>query len=259
MSCLKHLPAMDIVESLEAAAEAAIPVVVSVQDNNSGHWVPCSSRLLGLGDDALLLELPRPYGSDTPREFVPGEELCVTFRLNSDKLICRSIVIRCGTETLADGIEAPAIRASRPEAAHLIQRRAFSRVSVPEGEMLRVGFAVGSSDVAAAPATPVWTGRVMDISAGGLRAAVNPGAAADLDEGTPVYACLAFGRAGRTIYTDAVVRHVESRRRTTIIGLEFQSLTDSPEGRKTLRFICEKTQSYQQERKPSQPNNPPAD
>ncbi|MGC9455638.1 MAG: flagellar brake protein [Phycisphaerae bacterium] len=248
MACLLQLPHGELQDALEATAAEAMPVVVSVRDTRSDAWIPCSSRLLAVTDDAILLELPRAYGSDTPREFVPGEEMCMTFRLGEDKLLCKSVVVRCGTETLSDGTEAPVLRASRPQWGHVLQRRAFSRVPVPEGEMLRAGSSIGSSEETCVPAAPVWTGRVLDLSAGGMRVAVDPGAAAELEEGVPVYVCLAFGRAGRTVYSDAVVRHVESKERTTIVGLEFVELTGSPEGRKTLHFICEKIQSYQQAR-----------
>ncbi|MFW6066177.1 MAG: flagellar brake protein [Planctomycetota bacterium] len=248
MACLVQLPRGELQDALEATAAEAMPVVVSVRDTDSDAWIPCSSRLLAVSDGVMLLELPRPYGSDTPREFVPGEEMCMTFRVGGDKLLCKSVVIRSGTEQLADGTEAPALRVSRPEAGHLLQRRAFSRVAVPEGELLRAGFSVGSSEDTSPPAAPVWTGRVLDLGAGGMRVAVDPGAAAELEEGTPVYVCLAFGKAGRTVYSNAAVRHVEPRERTTIVGLEFLNLTDSPEGQKTLHFLCEKIQSYQQSR-----------
>jgi c-di-GMP-binding flagellar brake protein YcgR len=258
MACLKHLPAQEIGASLEIAADEAMPVVVSARDSRKDSWVPCSSRLLGLGGDGMILEMPRPYGSETPREFVPGEEVCLTFRLNGDKLICRSIVVRSGSEMI-DGVEVPALRAARPESAHLIQRRAFSRVPVPEGEMLRAGFSVGSSDIAAPPSAPVWTGRVIDLGAGGFRAAVDPGAAHELDDGTPVYACLAFGKAGRTVYSDAAVRHVDGREKTAIVGLEFLHLAETPEGQKTLHFLCERIQSYQQARVPLPEDVPAAE
>lgn len=248
MACLVQLPRNELETSLTAAADEAMPVVVSVRDPQSDGWVPCSSRLLAVCGEAILLELPRPYGSDRPREFVPGEEMCMTFRLGGDKLLCKSVVIRCGTERLSDGTEAPALRASRPESGHLLQRRAFSRVPVPEGEMLRAGFSIGSSEDTSPPAAPVWTGRVIDLSASGMRVAVDPGAVSELEQGLPVYCCLAFGRAGRTIYSNAVLRHVDARERTAIVGLEFTTLTDTPEGQKSLRFICEKIQSYQQSR-----------
>jgi hypothetical protein len=239
---MQDLNIRQISDSLHDAVGRHIPLNLSVQTDN---WVNLHSRFLAVRDDKLLVELP-VLDDGAPHEFVPAEKVALSFKLKHHKYLSSARVAGLDTWTLDDGTDISVLSLCFPMQMQRLQRRSFTRVEVPPGRVVRVSFWPGDKDTEPASpgdSTPVWSGRVMDLSAGGFQAILHE--PTTLPEGQTVGVRLAFGPGETSIYCDAQYRHgCKQEDDTWSLGFQFIGLAQTEAGREVLRTIGRKMNEF---------------
>ncbi|MBN1553323.1 MAG: PilZ domain-containing protein, partial [Phycisphaerae bacterium] len=201
---MQELNIQQISESLNDAVERHIPLSLSVQTDG---WINLHSRFLEVRDDKLLVELP-VLDDGVPHEFVPAEKVALSFKLKHHKYLSCARVAGLDTWKLEDGTNVSVLSLCYPMQMQRLQRRSFTRVEVPEGRIVRVSFWLGDKDSepsGSSQSSPVWSGKVADLSAGGFQAVLHE--QTPLQEGDTVGIRLAFGPGETSVYCDAQFRH----------------------------------------------------
>lgn len=231
-----------ITEALRDAVERHIPLSLSVQTDG---WVNLHSRFLALRSDKVLVELPLS-DKGTPHEFVPAEKVAMSFKLKHHKYLGAARVFGLDTWTLEDGTPLSVLSLCFPMQMQRLQRRSFTRVEVPPGRIVRVSFWPGdknSEPTRPDSETPVWSGKVVDLSAGGFQAVLPE--STSLQEGQTVGVRLAFGPGEASIYSDAQFRHGgQLPNGSWSLGFQFIGLAQTEAGREALRILGRKMNEF---------------
>ena len=239
---MQDLNIRQIDESLRDAVGRHIPLSLSVQTDN---WVNLHSRFLAVRDDKVLVELPVLDGG-VPHEFIPAEKVALSFKLKHHKYISSARVAGMDTWKLDDGTDLTVLSLCFPMQMQRLQRRSFTRVEVPAGRVVRVSFWPGDKDSEPAShsdAVPVWSGRVLDLSAGGFQAVLHEGTS--LAEGQTVGVRLAFGPGETSVYCDAQFRHgCRQQDESWSLGFQFIGLAQTEAGRDVLRVLGRKMNEF---------------
>ncbi len=243
MAGFKESTGRQINEILSLAGKKQVPVTIIVRTEKS--WLSFHSRILSVGMGHIWLRPPIGGDVDAAHEFIPSEEVGLTFKLKHHKYICGVKVI--GMRALSDSQDGqvPALVVCYPSNIRMLQRRVFERVEVPPGRIVRASFWLGGKDAepnGASPDSPIWCGQVTDISAGGFQVSAAKSAAASLDVGDLVGVRLVFGVGGHSVYTDAQFRHARDGQscENVLLGFQFMGLDQTLKGRAALRLIVAK-------------------
>ena len=97
------------------------------------------------------------------------------------------------------------------------------------------------------PTTPVWAGKVTNISAGGFQLLTDASACDELDTGDNVGVRLLLGMGDQAVFTNAQIRYLESKDDKAVIGFQFIGLDQTPEGRESLSLISSRVSEFQHE------------
>jgi c-di-GMP-binding flagellar brake protein YcgR len=244
MSILQELNHREIGQIMLVAAEKRVPVAMTV--SQSDRWENLQSRIVGLRNGCLLLEMPMgPQGN--LHEFQPSESVGVSLKLKHHKYLFLSGVADCD----AAGEDGPLLVLSRPVRMQRLQRRAYVRVEVPAGCVARAAFWLGgkrSEPTGASPDRPVWNGRLVDLSAGGFSVRTKEDSVRVLETGYLMGVRLLFGVGHEAIYADTCLRHVIPGGDGAVMGFQFLGLEHTDDGRQILRDISRKVSEFQASR-----------
>lgn len=245
MATLQDLNTRRIDESLLEAAMRRVPATLTIRMGKA--WCNYHSRVLALADNRLLMELPGPEEHSAPHEFVPAEKVGVSFKLKHHKHIFSAVLAGTVQFALDDGTTVPALAFVPPTRMQRLQRRAYLRADVPPNRIVRASFWTGGkeSEPSGSPDCPVWSGHVVNISAGGFQLAAHTGAADGLEVGETVGVRLSFGAGRETVYADAQFRHLQEDNGEIQMGFQFLGLDQTDEGRQALRLISERVEEFQ--------------
>ncbi len=246
MAVLEELNITQIKGVIGDAAEKQVPGTITLNLNNG--WVNFRTRVLAVTDERILLAMPIEDDGATPHEFCPGEKIGLSFKLKHHKYL--SLMAVGGVDTLSVQGETPEIVLSAcwPVQMQRLQRRAYTRVDVPDQCIARASFWLGSRNdepAGTTPDRPVWTGQVQNISAGGFQLHGPTEAGKHLEIGYSVGVRLVFGTAGEAVFVDAQIRHVGSDDDGITVGLQFIGLGQSSDGKAALEFIRRKVSEFQ--------------
>ncbi len=240
MAVIQELENRQIDEAVASAVEKQVPMTVTVQKGRS--WRALAARAQAMQDMHLLVTLAR-----TPRdagvELAPAAKVGVSFKLKHHKHIFTATVV--SVDGSPDG---PVLTICRPRQMQRLQRRAYNRAEVPANRIVRASFWLGgrlAEPSVASPTTPVWAGRVANLSAGGFQVHVDGAAAEELEPGDSVGVRLSFGMGEQAVFGDAEVRHAEPTGGKAMIGFRFIGLDQTPEGRGAIQLIATKVAEYQ--------------
>jgi c-di-GMP-binding flagellar brake protein YcgR len=248
MATLQYLSNRQINEAIRGAAEKSVPVTITVRLEEG--WASYHSRLLGLDAGHLLLELPQLEQGQPLHDFQPAERAGVSFKLKHHKHVFTGTVAGTEVTCLDDGAELPILRVCSPTKMHRMQRRAFFRAEVPPNRVVRASFWLGGREAEPAgtsPDRPVWSGRVLNLSAGGFQMQIAGNGQTSLEAGENVGVRLIFGAGRETVYADAQFRHVETVGTEMRVGFQFIGLAQTAEGRQALQMIGSKAGEYQRD------------
>ncbi len=222
MPVLQELSAKQIDEVIRTATERTIPTIITISTDDS--WMNLHSRVLAVRGAHLLLELPGLEAGQPPHEFAPAERIGVSLKLKHHKHIFAGTVVGQERLSLEDGTE------------------------VPDNRIVRASFWLGGCNAEPAGTSPehlVWSGRVINLSAGGFQVNTELRAADGLEVGHTVGVRLIFGTEGQTIYADAQFRHLEFKEGHALMGFQFIGLTETQEGRVVLQILSGKVSDFQ--------------
>jgi c-di-GMP-binding flagellar brake protein YcgR len=253
MASLQNLTNQQIDEVLYAAAERQVPAAISVRE--PAGWVNYHTRLLAIRQGHVLLEAPSPVAGGQPREFRPADKVGVNFKLKHHKFVFTGTVAETSREKLEDGTVRGIVHVCSPTRMQRMQRRAFNRSNVPDNRIVRASFWLGGREhepAGTTPNQPVWSGRVVNISAGGFQLTTENGLGDAINPGDTVGVRISFGIGEEVVYADAQFRHCLEEGGKFHLGFQFVGLGLTPEGRQTLQVIGSKANQFQRELSNSQ-------
>jgi c-di-GMP-binding flagellar brake protein YcgR len=245
---LQELSFKQITESLFLGSQKNVPVTLTLRQESA--WLNFPSRMIAAAGKQLLVELPPVSADVPPHEFVPAEKLGVSFKLKHHKHIFTATVAGVRDYPLEGGGSTQVLSLCLPARMQRLQRRMFYRVDVPPNRVVRASFWLGGKEAepnGTSDATPVWSGRVTNLSAGGFQLLSTTNLGPMLEMGDSVGVRLTFGSGQESVYADAQLRHVvlEGAEQWSL-GLQFVGLPQTPEGRQALMFIGQKVSEFQQ-------------
>ncbi|MCY2929877.1 MAG: PilZ domain-containing protein [Planctomycetota bacterium] len=248
MTAFQELHDQQIDEAIRTAVDKSIPVTVTVQPDGSDTWINLHSRLIALQDQQLFIEPPTAEQGEPTRELAPCDRIGVSFKLKHHKHVFNTVVLGASRGWRSgEGASGDALAISTPTRMQRLQRRAFQRVDVPPGKIVRGSFWLGgrkSEPKGTDVACPIWSGRVTNISAGGLQMQVDPQVTHVLDVGDVVGLRIVFGAGEAAVYADAQFRHYDDFGDRAVIGFQLVGLAETPEGQHALRIIMDRVQQY---------------
>ncbi len=249
MATLQNLSNQQIDEVLNLAAEKQVPAAIIVRDE--GEWASFRTRFVGMSRGHILLEMPAPQPGEEPGEFSPADKVGVSFKLRHHKHLFNGTVAETGTVRLDDGSVQTVLHVCSPTRMQRMQRRAFNRTDVPPNRVVRAAFWVGgleSEPAGTTPDQPVWSGRVVNISAGGLQLVCGQHLGEAVSAGDIVGVRVSFGVGEQNAYADAQLRHAQTDDDgRTHLGFQFIGLGLSPQSCEALQIIGTKANQFQRE------------
>ena len=245
---LQELSFKQITESLFLGSQKNIPITITIRQDSL--WLNFPSRMISITGKQLLVELPPVEADVPPHEFVPAEKLGISFKLKHHKHIFTATVAGMQDFPLENGESTKVLALCLPTRMQRLQRRMFYRVDVPANRVVRASFWLGGKEAepnGTSDTTPVWSGRVTNISAGGFQLLSTTNLGPMLELGDSVGVRLSFGSGQESVYADAQLRHVvlEGAEQWSL-GLQFVGLPQTPEGRQALMFIGQRVSEFQQ-------------
>lgn len=243
MAAIQELDNRQMAEALHAAVDKHVPLTVMVRRDDI--WLNLRSRFVGLQEGRLLVEPPSPAPGMSPSDLSAGERIGLSFKLKHHKHLFSSTVVGPGA---GEG-ESPGqvLIVHSPSEMQRLQRRAFLRVDVPKGRIVRAEFWLGGrkgEPVSTSLDRPRWSGRVTNISAGGLRVEAEADPTEILETGDVVGLRLVFGPGEATVYADAQCRHAQARDGKSVMGFQLLGLTETPEGKEALQTILDRVSGF---------------
>lgn len=259
MPTLQSLSPDQITDAVTEARTRDLPCTLTVWED--GRWVNRHSRVLRISDRRLWLELPPASAGSALHEFTPAEKVGLSFKLKHHKYLCSVVVADIEQMPRDDGDSEPVLSVCYPSRMNRLQRRAYQRVPVPANRIVRASFWPGGREAEPtkpSPDRPVWTGRVTDLSAGGLQLMLPVESLELLDPGYVVGIRVSFGAGSeRAVYADAQYRHatpvdevapVPGRPDDTpcvLVGFQFVGLGQTREGQESLERISYHVAEFQ--------------
>ncbi len=232
-------------EILKDVIEKKVPAILSY--SSKGKWHVSKVILTDFGAQRLTAELchkekPRPLNIQL------DQRVGMSIKYGYGKFIFDTVVLGLGPPSKEDS--AGTIIMKMPERIELVQRRSYFRVDVPE--LLRVevkicrrGRQENNTDI---PDDHCCRGRLIDISAGGLQAAVEAVQKPVFKKGQFVQLTFVPVPYQEPLFFTAQIRNVlpTADQRHLCYGLQTVGLESSPAGRQTLARLVEVVENYYQ-------------
>lgn len=237
MSTLFELDPAQTRRAIDEAVQRSEIAVLTMPTN--GGWCVCKTRFLPAmkAPDRVAVLYPTPESPDRPIPDVrAGQIIGVSFRRSHRKCVFTGVVVERDPCSVVHGSSVDVLSLQRPERIQELQRRAYYRAPVPPNLTIAVRVRPARTDDTR---TPLWTARLADLSAGGMRVLVDTDAAPKFSDDDPVVVEFQPDPGGGLLTIDAIVRHGEPERNgSTAVGLQFVGLEATDAGRATLRRLA---------------------
>lgn len=235
-------------EIIRNATDGGLPATLT--RFGSDGWI--SYRTCFLSCDAaegnIWIVQPTQECPDEALTLRAGEQIGMSFRYRRAKCSFSSVVI--GVVAVRGAAAADGYRAviQWPENLQEMQRRVYRRVSPPAGRRIDVRYwqaersstALGPKDTLARPSDrSVLSGRLLDLSAGGLRVAIAAETRGELAKGSLVICEFSPQSGEPALRLETRLQHIEPAiggRRS--IGFQFVGLDTSTEGQYRLARLA---------------------
>ena len=236
-------------EVLAAVSERNIPVLMSYQTQR--RW-QLARVVLGQVDQWCFEAIISPRRKMQAIELEVGQSVGMSLQYGYgggyDRFVFDTEVI--AVETSRDPMNGGAIIFAIPEEVELVQRRSYVRVAVPEGADVNVDLANRCcGDIDDGDGFDLaWSGRLVDISAGGLAVAIDSSERGDFARGQMLGVCFTPMSGETSLAFSAHVKSILPTVDNTnvCLGLEMIGLEASPEGRLILQRLCNVVDQYSQ-------------
>jgi len=247
MATLSTLTNNDVTEAIDYAASGHARVTVTVHHQN--RWITFQSKVLAAQAGFIWVTFPQIDESKVTYEFSQGERVGMTFRRAHHRFVFAANI--AGTEEYEDdsGQSAQALRLGIPDEIQLTERRAQPRVELPVSAMVRASIWLGGWQAQPAEPTvaiPVWSGRVIDLSAGGCYVRTNREVSRYIDVGDVVGIRLTFGADDNPeeVLLDAQYRRSDPDGTMSLVGFQFVDIDETEQSREAHERIRAKLREF---------------
>ncbi|MBX3395148.1 MAG: PilZ domain-containing protein [Phycisphaerae bacterium] len=207
-----------------------------------GRWVSLRSvfRRFDAGNGIIQVVIEEDAPESGENRFPgTGEQVGVSFRRGHKKCLFLTHVVTAQPEKNADGRTNVGVVLRLPSQVRAIQRRAYQRVIVPENTFVAAKIWEGGVPTEGAVAWPVCSGRVANISMGGVlietRADQNPRLSSGEVVGVEITT-----RPGESLLLDGMYRHcVMDGQRRLGLGFHFAGIEHELPGRATIQQLSD--------------------
>ncbi|RIK65726.1 MAG: hypothetical protein DCC65_12015 [Planctomycetota bacterium] len=222
------------------AAERQAPVTASLI--SEGRWCNLRSHVIRYDGQAHVLQIVYPISTDTmaPPEITAGEELGLSLRRGHKKcvFVCQVLMRRLDKGGDGQALDTLVVRA--PRQMRELQRRVYQRVIIPEERFIATRLWQGGLPSPGEPCWPICSGRVANMSLGGMlmdiRADQNP----RLGVGDVVGVEITHMPGREPLMAEAQYRHCVMTGADRIgIGLQFVGLEHERPGRTGISELAE--------------------
>ncbi|MFH1418938.1 MAG: PilZ domain-containing protein [Planctomycetota bacterium] len=192
---------------LDWAAGRQVALTVSLQ--SQGRWFNTRSRFIRFSPEEQLVQIafPLPCLADPQPEVAPGQQLGIAFRRGHKKCIFLGHVVMRRQEPTADGQSEDTLLVRVADRLRELQRRAYQRITVPPDVFIAVKIWEGGPPTPGEPSWPVCSGRLGNVSAGGILVIVREDQNPRLTVGENVGVELTMQQGAKTILAEAQYRH----------------------------------------------------
>ncbi|MGB0714614.1 MAG: flagellar brake protein [Phycisphaerae bacterium] len=207
----------------DSIAKRSRVMVTLAQDDG---WTIVKGQFRPGNRQSVLMFEPGPR--EEVRELGVGQEIAVTFRHGRKKCMFTSHFIK---------MEGGCWQLSWPDDVRQLQRRAYERVSPPEGVVIAVRFWQPDHNDECSARANAHHGQLENISAGGVRVRTADHSNVNMEE---TYRCVFTPPHSKVpLIVDGRLRHRESVvDGRASLGFQFVGLEASDEGRKTLERLA---------------------
>jgi hypothetical protein len=236
----------EVVDVLGTAVTDGVTGVMTYQA--TGKWHIAEVLLRKVTDTTLQLDT-KPQQPAQSQHIQVNQPVGMSFQREYDKYIFETVVV--GFEPSVNDRSIGRVVLELPDRIERMQRRAYTRVDVPEQLHVNVLFwHRGYMDsVGAPPIEDYWQGRLVNLSAGGLQIGI------DTDQGanfrTDQLVGLQFTPMSyeKPILVEARVKHLAEHAQDNqlYVGVEFLGLELSSEGREKIRRLVDVVESYEKQ------------
>lgn len=201
----------DVASVVSQACQMRASVSVCVHYQN--RCLTYASRLLSAGAGKFTIETPGPVDGQGLDQVAQGDDCFVSFRHREFRYFLTSHVMGKALHVDKEGREIPAIDMQVPEKIDRQDRRAFERVDVPSSAMMR------ASVWSAPDRFPIWSGRVLNLSAGGLQIRTSDSAMGYFEPGDRISMSLLLSASGEPLDAEAYISYCAPDGDMAILGL----------------------------------------
>jgi hypothetical protein len=228
---------------LQAVIEKKVPAVMTYLAKDK--WHTAKVLLKSLGAAKLDVEIP-PKEKSHPVDIRIDQPVGMSLKYEYGKFIFETKVVALEPSVCA--ANGGTIGLVVPDRIEMIQRRSYFRVCVPK--QLKVNVVLwhrrSAADDKQALPPHYWQGKLMDISAGGIQAAIDAGEKSNFRKGQfigvrftpmPYETPLMFNAQIRNILPTADGKNI-------CLGMQIVGLEASAEGREILQRLCGVVEQY---------------
>jgi hypothetical protein len=222
MAFLQELAPAEIEEAIDLMAEQNALVALTVRYR--GRWVTFRARTIAQSKGVVWVEKPKTDHLPTPYEFAAGNQVGVSFSMAHRKFVFAARTLGHEVYRLDEETESTALTLEVPKVMHKIERRLHDRLDQSSDEVTRASFWLGGWEARPEEASveaPVWSGRILNVSSGGLLVRTSYEAAKYVEVGDILGLHIKFGENGRSVLVDAQLRHCARDGEMALLGLQF--------------------------------------
>ncbi|MCA9255179.1 MAG: PilZ domain-containing protein [Phycisphaerales bacterium] len=218
------------------AAEKVVDLVITQAID--GDWASFRSKLLGYDNDsgAIMIARPEPANEGQPAEISRDVDLGVAFRRGHKKclFVTRILDDRAVPENAAPGT----LVLGPPTDVRAVQRRAYQRIVVPSHRFIAAKIWDGGLPNDEGGSFPVSSGRVSNVSVGGVMIDVRSDQNPRLQVGDLVGIEVTQRPGMRPLLVEAQYRHCVMHGADRLgLGFQFVGLEHDLPGRSTLEEV----------------------
>ncbi|MCD6304106.1 MAG: PilZ domain-containing protein, partial [Planctomycetes bacterium] len=221
------------------------------------RWVTFQTRAIARAGQIMWVEMPKTDHLPGNYKFKVGEQIGVTFSVARRKYVFATEAMGTEKYRLDPEHESTALRLVVPEQMQKVERRLHDRLSLSHDVVTRATFWLGGWEARPAEASvnaPIWSGQIINISAGGLLVRTTYEAAKYVETGDIVGVhVLLGGDEEDSVFVDAQIRHCARDGEMALIGMQFVENENIPEMSAGIehirRLIAEQKKRRQQEAK----------
>ena len=227
-------------DSLSWAAEKGVDLTVSIAIEKG--WANLRSRFIRYDSEEGLLEIEYPLAREhgAPTEIPIGTQLGISFRRGHKKCIFASPVVVRRRETDETGRTIDTLVLRMPDRVRELQRRVFQRVTILPEKFIAAKLWEGGVPNPNAVGWPLCSGRVVNISAGGIRVDIRADQNPRLCTGDVVGIEITAKPGSPAILVDGQYRHCLMEQEDRLgLGFQFVGLEHDVPGRSTLIDVAD--------------------